>query len=208
MDSSFLPRIPALILAAGFSSRMGALKPLLQLGDKTVLETVVDHFLQAGIEDVYVVVGYRHDSIKRILNGKDGVHWVHHASYAQGMFSSIQAGVRAMPESAFLLTPVDIPLFTSATVCALVEAYERHNRVIYPMYDKKRGHPIVVPAYLREAILMQSPANGLRDILHGQPHDTIVVPDAGILYDMDTPVAYEAMKKRFISYADCMGCDK
>jgi molybdenum cofactor cytidylyltransferase len=49
--------IAALILAAGYSSRMGTCKPLLPMGDSTILEQTLSRFLQAGIHDVRVVLG-------------------------------------------------------------------------------------------------------------------------------------------------------
>jgi CTP:molybdopterin cytidylyltransferase MocA len=46
-------RIVALILAAGYSSRMGALKPLLPVGRSTVIEEAVTRFLDAGHGQVH-----------------------------------------------------------------------------------------------------------------------------------------------------------
>ena len=51
-------KVSAIILAAGFSRRMGALKPILKLGDKTILERAIRLFRDLGIEDVIVVVGH------------------------------------------------------------------------------------------------------------------------------------------------------
>jgi molybdenum cofactor cytidylyltransferase len=52
-------RIVALILAAGFSSRMETFKPLLPVGGASLIERTIARFLQAGFRDVRVVVGHR-----------------------------------------------------------------------------------------------------------------------------------------------------
>lgn len=86
-------RICALVLAAGTSSRMGALKPVLLLDRTTLLETVVKLFQHEGVEDVRVVVGYKADEIEHLvksLRAKD----IFNSKYLKETFSSIAAGVK------------------------------------------------------------------------------------------------------------------
>ena len=78
----------AFVLAAGFSSRMGAFKPLLPLGKEAVLERTIRLFREAEIKDIRVVVGYRASELEPILV-RCGVRTIENPFYRQGMFSSI-----------------------------------------------------------------------------------------------------------------------
>src|SRR5437868_15250448 len=60
-------KVTAILLSAGRSSRMGAFKPLLPFGDKTVIETCIDNLLRGGVETIVVVVGHRAEEIHERL---------------------------------------------------------------------------------------------------------------------------------------------
>ena len=87
--------ISALVLAAGHANRMGDFKPLLPLGDSTVIERAVRCFLEAGVRDVKVVVGHRAAEIVPILS-RSGVQAVFNAHYDAGMYASVVAGVSSL----------------------------------------------------------------------------------------------------------------
>lgn len=62
-------KIGAVITAAGMSTRMGALKQTLPLGGKTIIEVVVTHFLNAGVDEIVVVSGFRSEEVREALKG-------------------------------------------------------------------------------------------------------------------------------------------
>ena len=103
--------IVAIVLAAGFSSRMGAFKPLLPFGERTLVDHVVTNLRAAGVERIHVVTGFQADALAPELT-RLGVTRAHNPDFAAGMFSSVQAGVASLPADAdaFLLAPVDVPL--------------------------------------------------------------------------------------------------
>src|ERR1051325_11777549 len=63
--------VAAILLAAGQSRRMGAFKPLLPFGNKTVIECCINYLQEGGIETIVVVLGYRADELRRHLAGRD-----------------------------------------------------------------------------------------------------------------------------------------
>lgn len=77
--------IQVLILAAGFSRRMGRFKPLLVLNGKTVLARCVESFRQAGIADITVLTGHRHQEVAEAC-AQLGVNWVYNPDHAQACF--------------------------------------------------------------------------------------------------------------------------
>src|SRR5262245_37290635 len=84
----------AIVLAAGESRRMGALKPLLPFGGSTVIETVAGTLLRCPLHEVIVVLGHRAEEIERQL-ARHPARVVRNADYLKGMLTSVQCGVAA-----------------------------------------------------------------------------------------------------------------
>ncbi len=195
-----IPRIVALILAAGSSSRMGSLKPLLPLGDSTFIEEAIARFRQAGIADVRVVIGHRSEELRPVLE-KIGVEWVFNPDHESGMFSSVLAGAGSFePEvEAFFLLPADIPLVSPRTIRMLFEAYAGQDpRIIYPRFQGERGHPPLIPKFVLEADFPPDLPGGLRSVLarHEAEAFDVDVVDEAILLDCDTTADYRTLQKR------------
>lgn len=195
------PVIPgALIVAAGFSSRMGRFKPLLPFGSATVIECAINAFRLAGINDVSVVVGHNADLLTPMLE-RLGVSWTVNANYRDGMLSSVAAGVAALPVTltgCFFL-PGDMPLVRPQTLVRMIEhAATSEAPVRYPTFRGERGHPPLIASTLFSEILAGGQAVSLRDILGRHEAEAKEVPvfDRGILLDMDTPSEYEALAER------------
>lgn len=193
-------RCSAVILAAGFSSRMGEFKPLLPLGSDTVVGRMISLFRRCGVEDVHVVVGYRRDEMKTHLLQK-GVTIVENPVFESGMFSSVQAGVRSLNAlDAFFVTPVDIPLTRPVTIRLLKEAMrEKGAAAAYPCFRGKRGHPPLIRFDVARDIVDAGTDKTLRDILsaHEKNSKNVDTPDRNILFDADTAEDYEELLKRY-----------
>lgn len=184
-----MPELSAIILAAGYSSRMGALKPLLDLGGRTLLERATRTFAAIGIDDIVVVVGHRGDEVGAAAEAC-GARTAANPRYDVGMYSSVQAGVAAVPEgrSVFLL-PVDCPLVRPETAGRVARAAARHGaEVALPVYDGASGHPPLLGPALRADILQTAPPGGLRELLSGrrEPPLRVQVDDPGVAQDADT----------------------
>jgi putative nucleotidyltransferase with HDIG domain len=186
------PVLAALILAAGYSSRMGRFKPLLSLGGKSAIEWAIAGFQDAGIPRISVVTGHEADAIESMLRGT-GIGVVHNPSYDKGMYSSVQAGLASLSagvQACFLL-PVDIPLVRASTIDALASRYEsKPAAVIYPNFHGQRGHPPLIARDLFADVLSGNGDGGLRAFLQRHSADEVAVADEGILLDMDTPEDY------------------
>jgi molybdenum cofactor cytidylyltransferase len=188
--------IAALIPAAGRSSRMGAIKPLLPLGQETVLARIISLFRGVAISDILVVLGYSSESLIPLLQ-KQGVRWVINPEYDRGMFSSVRTGVRNLDPAcqAFFLMPADVPLVRPETLKILLNAYQEIKMDVYrPCYQAKRGHPPLISSKLIAPILDFAEPGGLRALLARYERTSLDVAceDQGILIDLDTP---EDLKK-------------
>lgn len=186
--------LAAIILAAGFSSRMGAFKPLLSFGPSTVIEQVISTLREGGVDAIRVVVGWNAPRLIPVLE-RAGAPWVMNERFEEGMYASIQAGARSLPTdtAAFFLMPGDMPCVRGATLARLMAEWDaRPGGILYPCHAGRRGHPpLIAGAYIPE-ILRESPADGLRELLRRHEADArdIEVADPGILLDLDTPEDY------------------
>src|SRR5204863_1096037 len=117
--------IPAVVLAAGLSTRMGRSKPLLPLGNgDTFVSRIVRSFLEAGVDDVVVVLGYEADAVaSSLIESGVAARLVINESYQAGQLSSVLRGLNTIDRpgvAAMLLTLVDVPLVSPATIRAVV----------------------------------------------------------------------------------------
>jgi molybdenum cofactor cytidylyltransferase len=189
--------IAAIILAAGYSSRMGEFKPLLPFGDVTVIERVIGLFRDAGISDIRVVIGHRATELLPLLRNAD-VQPVLNERYREGMFTSVVAGVGGLNDlqGGFFLLPVDIPLVRLQTVLTLLESFQdRKRNILYPVFGGRRGHPPLISAEYRGRIIAWSGQGGLKSFLAQYELEAgeVEVADTYILEDMDTPDDYRRL---------------
>ena len=184
----------ALIVAAGMSSRMGDFKPMLNIGSISIAQRVVATFQQAGVEKIVMVTGYNANVLERHLAG-NGVVFLRNENYAAThMFDSVCIGLSYLKGKCdrLLFTPVDIPLFTAASVQALLAS---PAQLACPVCDGETGHPILISAGLIDALLADSGEGGLKGALAriGADMAEVEVYDRGILHDADTPADYQAL---------------
>ncbi len=190
-------RVAGVILAAGLSSRMGQFKPLLPFGTQTVLEKVIAAFTAASVAPVIVVGGHRFNQLREII-ANTTARAVFNPDYRQGMFSSVKAGLKALPQkaTAFFVHPVDMPLVTTDIIGTLMRAHQVHpGNIIYPSHAGKRGRPPLIPMHLLPAILQAKDRGGLRAVLDMFSEHIIEIPvdDPGIFEDMDYPDDYHRL---------------
>jgi len=195
--------VVAIVLAAGFSERMGEFKPLLPLGGVTILERCVTLFRDAGIGDVRVVTGHRGNELEPLL-AKLGVRSVKNVRHRAGMFSSVKAGVATLDAGVdtFFVLPVDVPLVRPATIRRLLNASPAEVAdVIYPCFRGMRGHPPLIAGSHAREIAGWNGGGGLKAAL-GQWESKaldLYVADENILLDMDTPNDYRLLQEKIES---------
>jgi CTP:molybdopterin cytidylyltransferase MocA len=196
--------IPAIVLAAGKSSRMGRPKAMLPLEGGTFLTRIVQTFADAGVEDVVVVVGHDADAIVASFANVDGVaaRFVDNPDYEQGQLSSLLAGLRVVDRPgvvAVLMTLVDVPLISAATIRAVVDRYRTtHVPIVRPVDGDRHGHPVLIDRSLFNALRHADPASGAKPIIRANASAAgdVVVHDPGAFADADTPEDYERLLRR------------
>jgi CTP:molybdopterin cytidylyltransferase MocA len=177
---------------------MGRAKATLPLdnGD-TFLTRIVRTFRDAGVDDVIVVVGHEANAIARSFS-ESGLpaRFVVNAGYDRGQLSSLVAGLAVIDRpgvAAVLVTLVDVPLVSAATVRAVIEHYRASRApVVRPTSGARHGHPLLIDRSLFDALRGADPDKGAKPIVraHASAAGDLEVPDEGAFTDIDTEEDY------------------
>lgn len=190
--------IPALVLAAGRSSRMGRPKATLPIeGGDTFLARIVRTFLEAGVDDVVVVVGHEADTIVREFSTSGlPARFVLNQDYDRGQLSSLVVGLGMVDRpgvAGVLVTLVDVPLVSADTVRAVLDRYRRtHAPIVRPTSGSRHGHPLLIDRSLFDALRAADPEVGAKPIVraHASAEGDVEVADEGAFLDIDTAEEY------------------
>ncbi len=199
-----MKNLTGLILAAGYSSRMGAFKPLLQIGDGTAVERIVDTLKTVGVKNNVGVSGFQRELLTPIFTEYEIIE-AYNKDFDQGMFTSIQTGIRKalieFPDTdGFFLMLVDCPLIPAEVLDLIAEKrLEAPDAFILPTYHGKNGHPLFIPAVYAEEILNYEGEGGLKAIRNQHENQLIrlEVEWEAVVMDMDTPEGYEEILDYF-----------
>lgn len=179
----------ALILAAGYSSRMGSCKPLLEIEGRPMLILAAAAFRSAGIDAIFAVTGWQHEAVEACARSA-GIEPIYNPDFAEGMFSSVCAGLKGLPavyDGAFI-HPVDIPLVQAGTIAALYRQAGEHPLLV-PRMKGRPGHPLWIARLFFDEVCAWKGTEGLRGFLRScsPPPGYIDVDDEYMLRDIDTP---------------------
>jgi molybdenum cofactor cytidylyltransferase len=193
------PRIAAVILAAGQSRRMGGPNKLLvEVEGKPMLRRAVEAALAARLAPVIVVTGHRHEAAEAVIAGMP-VETVHNPDYAQGLSTSLRAGLGVLPADidAALVCLADMPRVSGRLIRKLVAAYSpvEGRAIVVPTHRGKRGNPVLWDR--RFFVEMRGLAGdvGAKHMI-GANEDAVAeveVEDDAVLLDVDTPEALAAV---------------
>jgi molybdenum cofactor cytidylyltransferase len=183
-----------LILAAGESKRMGSPKALLEFRGETFLDRLTGLFARY-CSPVIVVLGCEPDRVRAGLKHSGRALFVVNRDYRLGQFSSMQAGLRAVPETAggVLFTLVDHPNPAPSTIEALLAGPA--PLLAIPTYNTRRGHPIFFRREMIPEFLALPPASSAKDVIARHLDDArwVDTSDPGVRDDVDDPAAYRRL---------------
>nr|WP_210309349.1 molybdopterin-binding/glycosyltransferase family 2 protein [Aminobacter aganoensis] len=190
------PKVHAVLLAAGRSSRMGGPNKLLALFQgKPLVRRTAERVLASRAEGTVVVTGHQAARIREAIAGLD-IPIAHNADFASGLAGSLKAGVSALPEDAAgaLVVLGDMPEVLATDLDRLIEAFERAGgrAVVRATHDGKRGNPVILPRSLFPAVAHLEGDTGARHLIESEGVDVIDIEiGAGAAVDVDTPEALE-----------------
>jgi molybdenum cofactor cytidylyltransferase len=183
--------INAIIMASGFSRRMGRNKLMLLYNSKPLIDNVMDHIIGSGLKSVFLVSGNeeilergRLRNIKTIYNG----------SADAGQSESIKAGILNSPVcDGYMFFAGDQPLLDEETIRLLADRFEENkDLIIIPVFKGRKGSPVIFPKRFKEELLALSGDTGGREVIKNHPGSVLLVEvkDNSMLLDIDTKEAY------------------
>jgi molybdenum cofactor cytidylyltransferase len=195
--------IPAVVLAAGTSSRMGRTKALLQLGSsgETFLGRVLRVLREGGAEAIVVVIGGDGAAVRASLPRDDAhISSVENPRYEDGQLSSLLVGLAAVEQrhdnvEAVMVTLVDLPLISAATVRAVRDAFVANPGapLVRPRHGERHGHPVIFNRSIFGELRRSDPSKGAKPVVHAHAAEemNVDVDDEGAFIDIDTPEDYQ-----------------
>jgi len=190
--------IAAILLAAGRSRRMGAFKPLLPFGSKTVVECCVQYLMEGGAEQVVVVLGPQGEEVRARLSHLDLGFAINPLAESE-MGDSIARGVEQLTDDAeaILIALVDQPAIPARVPQALIKEWRQGGRarLFVPEHAGRGGHPVLVDKTLRSELLQLDRQGGLRALFSRSEVGVarVHVDSPYIARDMDTWDDYRAL---------------
>ena len=184
--------VAALVLAAGQSSRMGGTNKLLAGVDGVpMLLRAVNAALASKASSVTVVLGHEAERAEALLAGRR-VNFVRNPDFAEGMSTSLRAGIAALPaeaEAAVVLL-ADMPRVSAVHVDRLIDAFEAQRpAIVVPQRNGRRGNPILWPRAFFAAMQNVAGDQGARGVLEANAGRIrfVDIDDDAIHADVDTP---------------------
>ena len=176
---------------------MGAFKPLLPFGDKTVIEQCIANFAGAGINNITVVLGHRADEIREQLKDYN-VRFAVNPYPDSEMSVSIARGVEQVDEQAkaIVIALVDHPAVPSNITSFLIDEWRKGDgKLFQPEYEGRGGHPVLIDLAYRDELLSLDPQLGLRAFFdnHLAERRRLPVNSPYVARDMDTWEDYQQL---------------
>ena len=193
-------RIGAVVLAAGRSTRMGGPNKLLaEVGGRPLVRIAVEQALASRARPVVVVTGHQHEQLEAALAGLP-VTFVHNPNYAQGLSTSLKAGIAALPSEVdgAIVCLGDMPQVDAGLIDRMIAAFdsEKGALVVVPTIAGKRGNPVVWSRRFFADLSHLDGDVGARHLIGSYPEAVVEVPVTGraAFVDVDTPDALRAIK--------------
>jgi molybdenum cofactor cytidylyltransferase len=193
-------RIAAVVLAAGRSTRMGAINKLIaEIGGKSLVRIAAEQALASRAKPVIVVTGHERERVEAALAGLP-VRFVHNVDYSAGLGTSLKAGIAAVSADAdgAIVCLGDMPQVDAGLIDRLIAAFdpERGALVVVPTFDGRRGNPVVWSRRFFHDLMAIAGDIGARHLIGSYAEAVVEVPVAGeaALTDVDTPESFSAVK--------------
>jgi molybdenum cofactor cytidylyltransferase len=196
------PRIAALLLAAGQSTRMGGENKLLaELDGRPMIARTAQRLLASRARPIVAVLGNAADAVDRAL-GKLPVARVRNPDFAQGLSTSLKRGLAALPEdvAGVLVCLGDMPLVAGRDLDRLIAAFNplEGRAICVPVRRGKRGNPVLFARQFFPEMMKLAGDVGAKHLVgeHAESVAEVEMESDNVLVDIDTPEALAALREK------------
>jgi molybdenum cofactor cytidylyltransferase len=195
------PRIAALLLAAGRSSRMGSNKMLAEIEGRPMVARTAQRLLSSRARPIVVVLGNEADKVDAAL-GKLPVERVRNPNFAEGLSTSLKCGLAALPSDieGVIVCLGDMPQITGRDLDRLIAAFNplEGRAIIVPTRHGKRGNPVLWARRFIPEMAALAGDVGARHLIgeHADLVCEVEMETDAVLVDIDTPEALAELRDR------------
>ena len=195
--------ITAIVLTAGFSSRMKQFKLGLPFKTHTIIEEVLLQLSTTSITETILVTGHYKARIEKVLAKNTRIKIVHNPDYAKGMTTSIQRGIHEAAEhtKGYLICLGDLPFITSEDyneILSKIESvYDGNPCIVRPFFNNVPGNPVFFSTHYKKVLLNLTYMEGAKPLIKkykDQMHK-VLLKNNHIIRDIDTPDDYKMYLK-------------
>ncbi len=163
----------------------------------------MDAVTQADVHETVVVLGYQADRVRGVLEGRP-VRFAHNPGYADGMASSLRAGIAAMERATdgVMVCLSDLPLIRPSELDLLIAAFREAppRAICVPTHGGRRGNPVLLAMHYKPEILQQArgPVGGCKGVVARHPERVreVAMATDHVLRDIDTLDDYRGLTAR------------
>lgn len=187
--------LAAIILSGGASRRMGSPKALLPYQGRPFLEHLLEITTHPKIGVRRVVLGAHAGPIAKAVHLAAG-EMVLNLEWEKGQLTSIHAALRSLPAGTdgMLLCLIDHPLVSASLVHELIERfYAKHAPIVLPVYEGRRGHPVIFSAELYDELLRAPLETGARAVVWAHQGEVAEVQtnEEGCVLNLNDPETFQ-----------------
>ena len=188
--------VSGIIMASGFSKRMGKDKLLMQIDHVAIVEKVIRAAVESSLNEVIIV--YRQESVKTIASHYN-IKTVKNEDAQKGQSTSVIKGINATDPAtdAFLFMVGDQPFLNSDTINYLLACQANHpEHIIVPTYDGHKGSPVLFPSSFKNDLLKIQGDKGGKAVVDaaGDRVSYVQIEQINIGLDVDTPEDFSRIK--------------
>lgn len=193
------PRITAVVLAAGLSSRMGHNKLLADFHGKPMFLATLQTALESSADEVILVLGHEGSAVETMIDDNSRIRVVRNPDFAQGIGTSVRCGVEAAQNAeAVVICLADMPLVKPRTIDRLIAGFNpiENRTIVVPTFKGQFGNPVLWGREHFARLMALAGDRGARSLIAELKSEAIEieVDDPGILADADTPQALAALR--------------
>ncbi len=190
-------KVAAILLAAGRGTRMGGPNKLLEeIRGKAIVRMAAEAAATSQAKPVVVVTGHEAERVAASLTGLN-VQTIHNPGYAEGLSTSLKAGIRSLPADtdAAVVVLGDMPDVSASLIDRLIAAIDpaRGALIAVPTREGRRGNPVVWSRRFFEELAHIEGDIGARHLIaqHNEAVVEVPVEDEAAFHDIDTPEALQ-----------------
>ncbi|ERI89666.1 hypothetical protein HMPREF1982_04531 [Clostridiales bacterium oral taxon 876 str. F0540] len=168
---------------------MGTNKLMLKLGEKTIINRVIESAKASKLEELVLVYGK--------YNMDTDIVKVYNPDYELGMSTSIKKGLEGFEGDGVMILLGDMPFITSEIINKLYDGFCKSNKnIAAPIYKRRRGNPVIIGKKYFNELLKNTGDKGAREIINNNACDVelIEIQSDGIFVDVDDKESYNSLR--------------